>query len=120
MITIGDRIKKRRKELNLTQLQLAEKLNVTDRAVSKWEQNDGNPDFSILSTLAEALDVSLDYLITGKNYKSSNVEAEDMYEAEDLGAIVKCKQCGERLPKGVQYCPVCGKKVSLCDKKENI
>lgn len=120
MITIGDRIKKRRKELNLTQLQLAEKLNVTDRAVSKWEQNDGNPDFSILSTLAEVLDVTLDYLIAGKTYRASNIENEENVEDENQDAIVKCKQCGERLPRGVQYCPICGMKVSLSDKKENI
>lgn len=65
--TIGDRIKEKRKELGLTQLELAEKLNITDRAVSKWEQNEGNPDISLLPLLAELFDVSLDYLMTGKN-----------------------------------------------------
>lgn len=66
MNTIGDRIKIKRKELGLTQAELGKKLHVTDRAVSKWEQNDGNPDFSILPQLAEILNVTLDYLITGK------------------------------------------------------
>ncbi len=66
MNTIGDRIKTKRKELGLTQVELGEKLHVTDRAVSKWEQNDGNPDFSLLPQLAEILGVTLDYLITGK------------------------------------------------------
>lgn len=66
MTTIGERIKTKRKELGLTQAELAEKLNITDRAVSKWEQNDGNPDFSLLPQLTEILGVSLDYLITGK------------------------------------------------------
>ncbi len=66
MCTIGDRIKNKRKELGWTQLQLAKRLNVTDRAVSKWEQNEGNPDFGLLPELARQLNVSLDYLITGK------------------------------------------------------
>jgi len=67
MDNIGDRIKEKRKELGLTQLELANKINVTDRAVSKWEQNEGNPDISILPNLAEIFDVSLDYLMTGKS-----------------------------------------------------
>ncbi len=66
-MTIGDRIKLKRKELGLTQLELGKKLNVTDRAVSKWEQNEGNPDMSIIAPLANALGVSLDYLIMGKD-----------------------------------------------------
>ena len=66
MEKIGDRIKSKRKELGLTQAELGEKLNVTDRAVSKWEQNEGNPDMSIIADLADILGVSLDYLITGK------------------------------------------------------
>ncbi len=109
-MTIGDRIRIRRKELNLTQLQLAEKLNVTDRAVSKWEKNDGNPDFSILPALANALDLSLDYLITGKTYspKENNEYLDDYMPSKKL---VKCKTCGERVPAGAIYCPVCGEKI---------
>ena len=66
MNTIGDRIKSKRKELGLTQVELGEKLHVTDRAVSKWEQNEGNPDISIIASLASILNVSIDYLLTGK------------------------------------------------------
>ena len=113
MITIGDRIRKRRKELNLTQLQLAEKLNVTDRAVSKWEKNDGNPDFTILPTLAEVLNVSLDYLIAGKIYTKATVgfdeEIEDDSNSKDA---IKCKVCGEMIPHGVLFCPTCGERIS--------
>lgn len=86
MATIGDRIKEKRKELNLTQVQLAEKLNVTDRAVSKWEQNDGNPDFSLLSNLAEVLGVSLDYLISGKEVA---VNLDDMDEEKRMEYLIK-------------------------------
>ena len=66
MSTIGDRIKEQRKQLGLTQSELGKKLNVTDRAVSKWEQNEGNPDISIIASLASVLNVSIDYLLTGK------------------------------------------------------
>lgn len=65
METIGDRIKKKRKEAGMTQLELANKLNVTDRAVSKWEQNEGNPDISILPKIADLFNITLDYLMTG-------------------------------------------------------
>ena len=48
MNNIGNKIKQKRKELDLTQIELGRKLNVSDRAVSKWEQGEGNPDISII------------------------------------------------------------------------
>ena len=77
MATIGDRIKLKRKELGLTQAELGEKLNVTDRAVSKWEQNEGNPDMSIIASLASVLGVSLDYLIIGKEDEIISIDDMD-------------------------------------------
>jgi transcriptional regulator with XRE-family HTH domain len=65
-MTLGERIKSLRKEKNLTQLELAQLLNVTDKAVSKWESTEGNPDISLLSKLSEIFDVSIDYILTGK------------------------------------------------------
>jgi transcriptional regulator with XRE-family HTH domain len=65
--SIHERIKRLRKEKNLTQLQLAEKLNVTDKAVSKWESAEGNPDISLLAKLASIFEVSVDYLLIGKD-----------------------------------------------------
>ncbi|MCQ2796535.1 MAG: helix-turn-helix domain-containing protein [Bacilli bacterium] len=73
MKTIGERIKNKRKELGLTQAELAQKLNVTDRAVSKWEVDEGNPDFSILPNLADVLGVTLDYLIKGKDPEKEEI-----------------------------------------------
>ena len=55
-----------RKSNNLTQKQLAEKLNITDKAVSKWERGLGYPDISILSLLAENLGVTTNELLNGK------------------------------------------------------
>ena len=60
------RIKKLRKKKGMTQLELAEKVYVTDKAVSKWETGEGNPEITILIELAKVFEVSLDYLLTGK------------------------------------------------------
>ncbi|WP_295209879.1 helix-turn-helix transcriptional regulator [Ruminococcus sp.] len=53
---IGELICQLRKEKGLTQLQLAEKLHVSDKAVSKWERGIGCPDVSILNALANEQD----------------------------------------------------------------
>ena len=53
-----------RKAANLTQLQLAEKLNYSDKAVSKWERGESIPDVIVLSELAKLYGVTLDYLVT--------------------------------------------------------
>ena len=83
METIGDRIKEKRKELGLTQLELAEKLNVTDRAVSKWEQGEGDPSIAILPELAKIFDVTLDYLMTGKQV---DIISLDIISLDDMDA----------------------------------
>lgn len=49
---------------NMTQAQLAMKINVTDKAVSKWERGIGLPDISLLRPLASALDISIQQLMT--------------------------------------------------------
>ena len=63
---IGDTIAKLRKEKGWTQAELAEKLQVSDKAVSKWESNKGEPSIEFLPILADLFDVSLDYLMIGK------------------------------------------------------
>lgn len=87
METIGDRIKEKRKELGLTQLELAEKLNVTDRAVSKWEQGEGDPSIAILPELAKIFDVTLDYLMTGKQVDI--ISLDDMDTNKRLEYLIK-------------------------------
>ena len=64
--TLSERIKELRKKNGLTQLQLAKKLNITDKAVSKWEAGEGNPDISLLPAIASIFDCTIDYLLTGK------------------------------------------------------
>lgn len=87
MTTIGDRIKIKRKELGLTQAELGEKLHVTDRAVSKWESGEGDPSISLLSLLAETLNVSVDFLLTGKVEES--ISLDDMDEEKRAIYFIK-------------------------------
>ncbi len=63
---IGRFIAKRRKENGLTQMQLAEKLNITDRAVSKWETGRSLPDAALMTELCEILNVTLIDLFSGE------------------------------------------------------
>ena len=65
-INLSNNIVKLRKKHNLTQSQLAEKLFVSDKTVSKWENGGGYPEISTLSRIAEVFGVSIDYLLKGE------------------------------------------------------
>ena len=71
-IKIGKFIAERRKTKNLTQQQLAEKLNITDRAISKWETGKGMPDSSIMMELCKELDISVNELLSGELIDMNN------------------------------------------------
>ena len=62
---IGRFIAELRKEKEMTQIDLANKLGITDRAISKWENGRGMPDLSLLTPLCEILDVSINELLSG-------------------------------------------------------
>ena len=64
--TMGAMIARKRKENGMTQAQLAAVMNVTDKAVSKWERDLSCPDVNSLSRLAEALGVTVDELLRAK------------------------------------------------------
>ncbi len=53
-----------RKQMKLTQLELAEKINYSDKAVSKWERGESIPDVTVLMTIASLFGVTLDFLVT--------------------------------------------------------
>lgn len=53
-----------RKAMNLTQAELAEKLNYSDKAISKWERGESIPDVSVLKSIADIFSVKVDYLLT--------------------------------------------------------
>lgn len=63
---IGSFILKLRKEKSMTQVDLANKLGITDRAISKWENGRGMPDLSLLLPLCEALEISVNELLSGE------------------------------------------------------
>ena len=65
-IKIGKFIAECRKKNNLTQMQLAEKLNITDRAISKWETGKGMPDSGIMLDLCKELKISVNELLSGE------------------------------------------------------
>ena len=71
--TMGMMIASKRKELGVTQMELAEKMGVTDKAVSKWERDLSCPDISSLPKLAEILGMSVDELMQVK-HNSENRE----------------------------------------------
>lgn len=68
----GAMIRRLREAKKMTQQQLAEKLNVTSKAISKWETNRGYPDISVVEPLADALGVSVIELFSGENIVNSN------------------------------------------------
>ena len=65
-IQTGRLIAELRKKQGLTQQQLADKLNLSNKTISKWESGSGSPDISNLSVLAEALEISVDELLNGE------------------------------------------------------
>lgn len=71
---IGQFIAKCRKEKKLTQAQLAEKLNITDRAISKWETGKSMPDSSIMLELCEILGITVNELLSGEEINVENYE----------------------------------------------
>ena len=68
----GAMIRQMRERKQLTQEELAERLHVSGKAVSKWETGQGLPDISLLEPIAKALDISLIELFAGQNIVNSN------------------------------------------------
>ena len=63
MNDLGNKIARKRKDIGLTQIEFAEKLNVTRQTVSRWEAGTVMPDIDKISDIAEILEVSCDYLL---------------------------------------------------------
>ncbi|MCR4926640.1 MAG: helix-turn-helix domain-containing protein [Lachnospiraceae bacterium] len=71
----GTVIKELREKSKMTQLQLAEKLGVSDKSVSKWETSRGLPDITLLEPIAKAFKISVTELISGNTIHNANVSA---------------------------------------------
>ena len=75
-VKIGRFIAECRKKNDLTQMQLAEKLNITDRAISKWENGKAMPDSSIMLALCKELKISVNDLLSGEVVTMDNYNKE--------------------------------------------
>ena len=71
----GTVIKELREKYHLTQAELAEKLNISDKTVSKWETAKGYPDISLLEPIAKIFDISVTELISGNAVRNMNVSS---------------------------------------------
>ena len=71
-VKIGEFISAQRKALNLTQAKLAEKIYVSEKTISKWENGKGIPDTNSLPKLCEVLGVSITELLNGEKIVESN------------------------------------------------
>ena len=92
-VKIGKFIAERRKGANLTQMQLAEKMNVTDRAVSKWETGKAMPDSSIMLDLCKILGITVNDLLSGEVVTVENYDKE---LEKNLIEVVKQKERADR------------------------
>ena len=75
---IGRFIAQKRKEKNLTQMQLAEILGVSNKTVSKWENGNCMPDYSIIKSLCKELEITVSELMDGEEKDDIRENAEDM------------------------------------------
>ncbi len=94
-IKTGRFIAERRKAVGLTQMQLAEKLNITDRAVSKWETGRAMPDSSIMLELCDILKITVNDLLCGEVVTVDNYNKE--LEKNLLEMIKQKEQSDKRL-----------------------
>lgn len=91
-IKTGMIIRQLRTEHHMTQAQLAEKIHVSDKAVSKWERGSGCPDISLLSALAEVFDTDIRVLLSGemhrKESEKGNMKKIKFYICSHCGNII--------------------------------
>lgn len=85
--TFGQRLSKFRKEKNLTQEEISEKVNVSPQAVSKWENDLSIPDIETILKLSEILDVSLDLLL-GKETNSEKAQILPKEDRKDSNKLI--------------------------------
>ena len=97
--TIGSYIARKRKEQGLTQEQLAEKLSVSNKTISKWENGKCMPDYSIIRRLCEVLQVTLPELMDGEDAAEDSVRVYD--DAQILDLLRRTQELEQQ--KGILY-----------------
>lgn len=81
---ISNFIKTKRKELGITQDELAEKLFVTEKAISRWETGRGTPDISLLLPLSKELNIDVSELLNGEENKNNKNDVEQLIEYNEI------------------------------------
>ena len=108
----GAFIQTRRKELGLNQTQLAEKLHVTAKAVSRWERGVGFPSIELLQPLSEALEISIAELMQSKlpalNEKNSDSFVMSVYEQVAPYLVTDCSESDQQYAAPVWWVYPCG------------
>ena len=95
---IGECISKMRKERNMSQMQLADRLYVTEKAVSKWECGNGIPDLDNIGKLAEVFDISIEELLTGgEKEKREDISREQTLQPICDAQIMQLQESGASL-----------------------
>ena len=94
----GDFIKELRKEKQLTQKELGEKLNITDKAISKWERGLSFPDIAVLKDLSEFFEIDISELLNGERGKKQEIDIEKVIQE----AIENYKNIEEKKKEKVQ------------------
>ena len=104
---IGNLIYKLRKEQNMTQLQLAQQMNISDKTVSKWERGLGCPEVSLLPELSKLFGVDLEKLLSGQLEANARLGGDmkklQFYSCPDCGNIITAMTatslscCGRKL-----------------------
>lgn len=98
----GAVIKELREKNEMTQLQLADKLGVSDKTISKWETAKGYPDITLLEPIAEAFSISVPKLISGNTVCNSNVSANVLKSKFYICPI--CKNVVHSMGEAVIHC----------------
>ena len=101
---LNERIILARKQAGLTQEQLGEALGVSRQAVSKWESGQANPDVGYIIKLCELLELSADWLLTGKSETGTP-------------GVGFCAGCGAAVRPSDRFCPMCGGELGAAEGK---
>ena len=83
-ISIGSFITKKRKEKNMTQETLAERLGVSNKTISKWETGKCMPDYSVIEPLCKELDITVAELLDGEEKANNSIRVYDDLQVLDL------------------------------------
>ena len=103
---LGSKIAAHRKRFGLTQAALAEKLNFSDKAVSKWERGESIPDVVTLAHLAELFDVPMDVLVRDKDELPKDIGSVERVMERAVQKTLK-RKADKRLFKSCLHC-LCG------------